>query len=737
MVSDKPVISPAMSEPNIPGASGDSETVRLPGCATGAEGSAADGLQRGSASGSWGRWNYPEPGELAAQLPGNEVERLLGTGGMAAVYKARQLALDRPVAIKLLSQELSADAEFSERFLREARAMAKLDHPNIVRVLEFGKTSQGLLYFTMEYVDGGDVSKLLKQGGPLSATRAAILMHDVCAALECAHRAGIVHRDIKPANVLLTADGRAKVADFGLASVANAEPGSTLTILGTVMGTPDYMSPEYRQNGTASPASDVYAAGVMLYQILTGKLPVGAWAPPSSACHRAADDALRQLDGIVNKAVQEDPARRYTDGGGMRNALAPLLPASLPSRPPLRKVSLIAAAVIIAACGWFLTRMPWWKFIRGRVTAVAINVAAPADTAAVERVVLLDITQLRQVTSESSGERKFTPRDKLLALIRGLAAERPQAIGMDIDFSPVAGEPYTPDDPAFFQALLKVREETGVPVFAGVWRQDSAGRDRWLGSADYATLATGLGIDIDESSVVTGIPADLTAQRDGQPLMSLSMALARAGGVAVPDATPLPSLMARLSVTVPPGLTVREYIPNFACLDALVWQRAAGTSPDDIPGLRSRLRGNLILLSDTELKTGEAVDDDRFFLPARREIPVSGAFVHACGLVTLLSGAPAFLTPAGRILAAAILLGLLAGGFRFATVSGGKGLRARALVIVAAAIAAYAFMRLFRVAWTDVFYLSAALVLLRPLAALLDAAAGKITVNKPNAGGVP
>ena len=201
-------------------------------------------------SGGRTAWVPPSPGELGRLLTQYRVESLIGRGGMGAVYKAVQLNLDRPVAIKLLPGEIAADQQFVTRFQREARTLAKLQHSRIVTIHDIGQTSEGHLYFVMEYVDGVDLRSILKGPG-LDADQALVVVGQVCDALQAAHREGIVHRDIKPENVLITRDGYVKLADFGLARPPQDDAAETLTNADVVMGTPDYMAPEQRSDAGA------------------------------------------------------------------------------------------------------------------------------------------------------------------------------------------------------------------------------------------------------------------------------------------------------------------------------------------------------------------------------------------------------------------------------------------------------------------------------------------------------
>lgn len=302
----------------------------------------ARGLNTVKPSGGSNPWEPPTPEELAALLPQYRIESLLGHGGMGAVYKGTQAALDRPVAIKLLPAELAADADFIARFQREARTLAKLQHSSIVAVYDFGQTSAGHLYFVMEYVDGTDLQHILKGPG-LKPEQAFVLIGQICEALHYAHQQGVIHRDIKPANILITKDGRAKVADFGLARPVHEETGG-LTGTNVIMGTPDYMAPEQR-SGTGHPdhRADIFALGVMLYEMLTGQRPHGAFQPPSQ---RVQVDV--RIDEVVLKALQQEPARRYQQASEMKQDVERIRTTPPTPVKPKRSKLLIAAAVIIS-----------------------------------------------------------------------------------------------------------------------------------------------------------------------------------------------------------------------------------------------------------------------------------------------------------------------------------------------------------------------------------------------------
>jgi serine/threonine protein kinase len=267
----------------------------------------------------------PAPAELVGLFPHLEVLEFLGQGGMGAVYKARQVKLDRLVALKVLPPEWGKDPAFAERFAREARALAKLSHPQIVAVHDFGEAN-GLFYLVMEYVDGANLRQHLA-AGKLPSEEALRLVPQVCEALQYAHEEGVVHRDIKPENILLDRKGRVKIADFGLAKLLG-RPRATFTLTGSqqVMGTLDYMAPEQRERPQeVDHRADIYSLGVVLYEMLTGQLPLGRFVPPSQ---KSGVDA--RLDAVVFRALEQEPERRYqhvrefkTDLEGVKQTGAP------------------------------------------------------------------------------------------------------------------------------------------------------------------------------------------------------------------------------------------------------------------------------------------------------------------------------------------------------------------------------------------------------------------------------
>ena len=255
----------------------------------------------------------PHPDSLRGLFPQLEILELLGHGGMGAVYKARQRGLNRFVALKILPPQISRVPGFAERFAREAQALARLSHPNIVTVIDLGQ-SGSLYYFLMEFVDGVNLRQLL-QSRQLAPRDAVGLMPQICEALEYAHGEGVVHRDIKPENILLDGKGRVKIADFGLSKlVGPAAPDVQLTQSSQVMGTLHYIAPEQFERGLpVDHRADIYALGVVLYEMLTGELPLGHFELPSA---KAAVDS--RLDEVVLHALEKNPRRRYQQVSELR-----------------------------------------------------------------------------------------------------------------------------------------------------------------------------------------------------------------------------------------------------------------------------------------------------------------------------------------------------------------------------------------------------------------------------------
>ena len=266
--------------------------------------------------------DFPASGadSLVGQLVDNryQVTSLLARGGMATVYVATDLRLDRVVALKVMHPHLASDPGFVARFQREARSAARLSHPHVVGVYDQGE-SEGKVYLAMEYIPGRTLRDVLSEYGPLTLEQSLVLLDPVIEALDAAHSAGFVHRDIKPENVLISDDGRVKVADFGLArAVASSE--STQTA-GMIIGTVTYLAPEQVESGDADARSDIYSTGILLFEMITGTVPHSGESPLSIAYKHVNSDVPeptsirtgipREADALVLSATRRDPALRY------------------------------------------------------------------------------------------------------------------------------------------------------------------------------------------------------------------------------------------------------------------------------------------------------------------------------------------------------------------------------------------------------------------------------------------
>jgi serine/threonine-protein kinase len=258
-----------------------------------------------------------------------EVHRKLARGGMSDVYLARDRVLDRPVALKVLFPEYAKDTTFVARFRREAQSAARLNHPNIVGVYDWGEEN-GTYFIAMEFIEGHTLSEIVRAEGPMNPRRAAEATADVAAALGFAHRNGVIHRDIKPGNVMVETTGLVKVADFGIAQAIGGPEQTQLTRVGSVMGTATYFSPEQAQGRQVDPRSDIYSLGCVLFEILTGRPPFTGDTPVAIAYKHVQEAPPRPsqfanvppgLDAIVLKCLAKTPDGRYSSSEELRTDL--------------------------------------------------------------------------------------------------------------------------------------------------------------------------------------------------------------------------------------------------------------------------------------------------------------------------------------------------------------------------------------------------------------------------------
>jgi tetratricopeptide (TPR) repeat protein len=339
------------------------------------------------------------------QVPGHRVETLLGHGGMGVVYRAWHLRLNRPVALKMILAGPYAQPKELERFLREAQAVAALHHPNVVQVHDVGDVD-GRPYFTMELVEGGNLAEKIK-GAPQPARQAVALIATLAEAMHAAHQSGIVHRDLKPANILLTRDGTPKVTDFGLARRLDGE--GALTLSGAPLGTPSYMSPEQARGdkGAIGPATDVYALGAILYELLTGRPPFRAETPTATLQQVVADEPVppvrlnpqvpRDLQTICLTCLDKEPHKRYASALALAEELRrfergepikarPVGPVERGVRWVRRRPALagaLAAGVLLALA--LVVTVVWWYGQRMGLETAAVAYAE-ADLTESERL---------------------------------------------------------------------------------------------------------------------------------------------------------------------------------------------------------------------------------------------------------------------------------------------------------------------------------------------------------------
>ncbi|MFQ5593920.1 MAG: protein kinase [Anaerolineae bacterium] len=338
----------------------------------------------------------------------------VGAGGMAEVWRARDTALGRIVALKVLRTQYSGNPDFLARFRREAQAAANLTHPNIVNVFDIGQAGERH-YIVMEYVDGRNLKELIRDQAPLSVERALDLATQVAAAVAHAHAAGIIHRDLKPQNILVDADDRVKVTDFGIARAMSA---ASFTDTGVVLGTAHYLSPEQAAGDPTTPATDVYALGVVLYEMLTGRTPFDAETTVGVALKhlQATPMPIQQLNprvpapvaAIVNRSMAKDPAQRYADAGALTAALRavrdwgeqvtsaqPAIPRR-PAQPPTPQVTesgfdrtgvLLGIVALVAVIGL----IPLWRAVYSAYVSPTAASVRPAPAPTVGEVALIEV----------------------------------------------------------------------------------------------------------------------------------------------------------------------------------------------------------------------------------------------------------------------------------------------------------------------------------------------------------
>lgn len=356
--------------------------------------------------------------DLTGQAMGDyQILRRLGRGGMADVYVAQQKSLGRQVAIKILRRDFAQDASYVERFRREARAVARLSHANIVQVFEVGQRDD-LHYIVQEFVDGSNLREKLQREGVLSIGEATRVLVGVTDALIAAEEAGITHRDIKPENIMLSRRGAVKVADFGLARVRDGGGLNDLTQVGLTMGTPRYMSPEQVQGKTVDIRSDLYSLGVTMFHLLTGRPPFEADeplalavkhlhdAPPDLATARAGGDLPDWLAAIIRRLLEKPPEGRFASANALADAIRKGLSESSPTLAENATQSLSATLVLQAAVDQATQRgrRHLWRYaglwllpLVGLLAGAAWAARRPAPT--LERLLRADTFEVTEMES--------------------------------------------------------------------------------------------------------------------------------------------------------------------------------------------------------------------------------------------------------------------------------------------------------------------------------------------------
>ena len=407
--------------------------------------------------------------------------RWIATGGMGEVWAAEDTLLDREVAVKVLKREYAEDPVLHARFAAEARHAGALQHPHVASVLDYGELVTEdqnvpgqqitLPFLVMELVDGKPLSALLAAGVPLSVEAATDLVAQAAEGVGAAHEIGIVHRDVKPGNLLVTEAGQVKVTDFGVARAADAAP---LTLTGHLIGTPHYLSPEQAEGGTATPASDVYALGIVLFECLTGSKPFLGESPVATALMQIRDplppmgpSVPERLQQIVSVATAKDPTQRFTTAGALAAALRDDNPATrtfvMPAVDGTSETALVPSGAPSGTAARVLAR-PWP--VVAAVTVLVVVLAAgwwatrgdePSDPVAGS-----DTTEQVQVQASS-----------YVGLDRAEAARRLRDLGLDVGFEQRAN-PGTAQAGTVADVSPTGAMDVGTEVSLTVWGQPTA-----------------------------------------------------------------------------------------------------------------------------------------------------------------------------------------------------------------------------------------------------------------------
>ena len=490
-----------------------------------------------------------EDTRVGTELAGYQIEGVIGRGGMSVVYLAEHVRLGRKVALKVLAPELAGSERFHDRFLRESKLAASIDHPNIVPIYDADEAG-GVLYIAMRYVEGLDLKQTIRDNGPLEPVRASVIVDQIASALDAAHARGLVHRDVKPANVLLTQGDHVYVSDFGLTKRAVSVSGLTET--GQLIGTIDYVAPEQIRGDPVDHRADVYSLGCLLFECLTGHAPyprdieVGVlWAhvetPPPSLKHERPD-LPPEVDDVVGLAMAKDQEERTASAGevaaGFRSALgleAPPValptarrPTSTPKKPRRRTlIAAIAGVAVVAAAGILILTQGGGA---GDVVPSPNSVARiDSNTNAFDEAIGVgesptgisvaedgDVWVINQGDSTvnridpASGE--VTPAKSTLGVPTGVAAGE-GAVWITNGFGSASGTQVVRIDPAddSVEVAFPSEDAKGIVVaFGSIWLAD-ADRDRVLRYAPEDLSAEPTVIPVDDDEIANASPRSLAA----------------------------------------------------------------------------------------------------------------------------------------------------------------------------------------------------------------------------------
>jgi beta-lactam-binding protein with PASTA domain/predicted Ser/Thr protein kinase len=458
----------------------------------------------------------------------------LGSGGMADVYCAEDLQLGRNVALKVLHSRFAQDAEFRERFRREARSAAGLQHQNVVSIYDRGEWD-GNYYIAMEYLEGHTLKEIVQREGPLAPDRAIDLTVQVLRAVRFAHRRGIIHRDIKPHNVIVDDEGRAKVTDFGIARAAGA---SDMTQTGSIMGTAQYLSPEQAQGHAVSEPSDLYSAGIMLYELLTGRVPFDGESAVTIALKHVNERPVPpsminplvppELEGVVMRALEKDPRLRFPDADAFIAALehARARPATVVEEAVVYDAPPYEALYEEEAAGrrWWL-----WLVALGLILAIAggaYYLLANNGGGGAKQIAVPDVVGTDEAAAVTALHSKGFATD----VVQKTSAERPE--GTVISTDPSGG---TEADKG---STVRVNVSSGpgtapVPSVAGLSRSDARARLRRAGFKIEERRESSDNVPAGKA-IRTSPPSQTKLEKGSQVILLLSTGVEQ---VEVPDVT--------------------------------------------------------------------------------------------------------------------------------------------------------------------------------------------------------